>query len=700
MSANARPAIAAPAAPAPGAAPRSNNRDVFLAVGMVVILAVMILPLPRFILDLGLSLSICISLITFLVAIYLRDPLDLSVFPSLILVATLLRLSLNVASTRLVLLHGSEGTDAAGKVIQAFGQFVVGGNYAVGIILFLILVVINFVVITKGAGRVAEVAARFTLDAMPGKQMAIDADLGAGLITEKEARRRRTRIQDEASFHGAMDGASKFVRGDAVAGLVITAINVVGGIAIGILQHGMSAADAAATFTILSVGDGLVAQIPALLMSTAAGIVVTKAIAEEDLGSTLLTQVLAHRRPSAIAAAFLFALALVPGMPHLTFLILGGAAAAAAAMTPPARTGKEEAEPAEGRPASEKESMESLLPIELLELEIGYEMVSLVDNTRTGNLLTRIAGIRRQFATDLGIIVPPVHVRDNLQLRPGEYRVLLSGNEIGRGEVRAGQFLAMDPGTAAGPIDGLPTKEPAFGLPARWIVAGSRSTAETLGYTVVDAATVVATHISELLRKNAAELVGRREVQELLDIFAKTNPRLVEDLVPNLLPLGEVIKVLRNLLRENISIRDLRTILEALCDHAAQIKDPDTLTELVRQRMAKHLTARVLGDDGKVHALILEPQLEQDLKHVFRAAHGEAATIDGLAIPRLLSALERTAARLGTAAHLPVLVVAPEIRPHLAAFAARHVPGLAVYSYREIEPNTPLHTLGVVGGAE
>lgn len=681
---------------------RQGNRDIYFAVAMVGILALLILPLPKFLLDLGLSLSICLSLFTFLISIYLKDPLELSSFPVLILMSTLLRLALNVASTRLVLLHGAEGEDAAGSVIKAFGQFVIAGNYVVGAVLFLILVVINFSVITKGAGRVAEVAARFTLDAMPGKQMSIDADLGAGLINEKEARRRRGRLQEEADFYGAMDGASKFVRGDAVAGLVITGINIVGGITIGTLQHDLPIADAASTFTILTIGDGLVSQIPALLMSTAAGVVVTRTNGESDLGNTFVAQILTHRRPAAISAGFLAAMALVPGMPHVVFLMLAGGVAAIAAIPPKmvvTETNNEEDAPtADG--SGDRESIENLLPIDLLELEIGYELVGLVDSSRSGNLLSRISGIRRQFATDLGLIVPPVHVRDNLQLRPGEYRVLLSGNEIGRGEVRVGQFMAMDPGTAVGPVDGIPTREPAFGLPARWITAANRSTAETMGYTVVDATTVIATHLSELLRKNAHELLGRREVQELLDIFARTNPRLVEDLIPGLLPLGEVIKVLRNLLREGISIRDLRTIMEALADHAGQIKDPDTLTELVRQRMAKHLTARVLGEDGRVHALVLDPGLEQDLRQVLRMGHGDGANFDTHAIPRVLSALERAASKMGDSSGLPVLVVAPDIRPHVTAFAARHVPGLSVYSYREIEPNTPIHTLGVVGGAE
>ncbi len=683
---------------------RGQARDVLMAVGFLAILTAMILPLPTFLMDLGLSLSICLSLVTFLVAIYLKDPLELSVFPSLVLVTTLIRLSLNVASTRLILLHGAEGPDAAGKVIKSFGHFVVSGNYVVGIIVFLILVVINFVVITKGAGRVAEVAARFTLDAMPGKQMAIDADLNSGLINEHQARTRRKRIQDEADFNGAMDGASKFVRGDAVAGLVITGINVIAGIAIGMFQHGLSASEAARNFTMLSVGDGLVSQIPALLISISAGLVVTRAAGEADLSNVLISQLIRNRKPLAIASVFLAGLALVPGMPTLTFLILAGAAGAVAFLAPEVtETSEEEAEggaAAEGDEPSDREVMEQLLPMDLLELEIGYELVGLVDSSRTGNLLGRISGIRRQFATDLGIIVPPIHVRDNLQLQPGEYRIMLSSNEIGRGEVKVGQYLAMDPGMAIGVVEGEEVVEPAFGLPARWIITANRAHAETLGYTVVDAATVVATHISELLRKNAHELVGRREVQELLDIFARTNPHLVDELIPNLLPLGEVIKVLRNLLREGISVRDLRSILEALADHASQIKDPDALTELVRQRMAKHLTARIRGEDGRVNAFVLDPQLEQDLRMATESTGGVAAAFDGQAIPRILGALERMAATFQELPTLPVLVVAPDIRPHLAAFAARHVPGLSVYSYREIEPDTPITTIGVVGGPE
>ncbi|MCA9665501.1 MAG: flagellar biosynthesis protein FlhA [Myxococcales bacterium] len=687
---------------------RAPKHDIYIAAAMVSILAVMLLPLPPLLMDLFLSVSVCLSLLTFLVAIYLRDPLELSVFPSLVLVATLLRLSLNVASTRLILMRGSEGPEAAGSVIKAFGQFVVGGNYVVGIILFLILVVINFVVITKGAGRVAEVSARFALDGLPGKQMAIDADLGAGLINDTQAAARRSRLQDEADFHGAMDGASKFVRGDAIAGLIITAINVVAGITIGVLQHGMAIGEAGETFTILTVGDGLVSQIPGLLMSTAAGIVVTRSAGEGDLGTALVEQLGRHRRPAAIAAFFLAALALVPGMPHLTFLVIAAASGAIAYFGGGKKDGAQKGDgssqdagagslaSADGSPA-DRESVEALLPIDLLALEIGYELVGMADGAPQGNLLGRIASIRRQFATELGIIVPPIHVRDNLSLAPDEYRLLLLGNPIGGGTVRVGRYLAMDPGGVLGPIEGEAVVEPAFGLPARWVGSAQRPAAESLGYTVVDASTVIATHLSELLRRNAHELLGRAEVQELLDIFSKTNANVVDELVPNLLSLGDVIKVLRNLLREGISIRDLRTILETLADHGAQVKDPDALTELVRQRMAKHLTARVQDADGRVHALVLDPGLEQDLRHALRAAGGEMAAFDGQAIPRVLGAIERSIGNLADSPVMPVLVVSPDVRPHLSAFTARHVQGLQVYSYREIAPNAQIQTLGVVG---
>lgn len=683
-------------ATAKGSKGSGESAEVAVAVGLVGVVIVMIVPLPSVLVDTFLSVSISVSLLTFLASIYVRNTLELSIFPTLVLVTTLLRLALNIATTRLILLNGAEGELAAGNLVRAFGQFVVGGNYVVGVILFLILIVINFAVITKGAGRVAEVSARFTLDAMPGRQMAIDADLGAGLIDEREARRRRELIQEEASFHGAMDGASKFVKGDAVAGLIITAINIFAGAAVGILQHGMDFATAAQTFIILSVGDGLVSQIPALLVSTAAAIVVTRSSGDYDLGPRLISQITRYRKPAGIAAGFLALLAVLPGMPHLILLALAGASTALALRKAPVtETGADKHEASKA--PSDRELMEQLLPIDLLELEVGYELVSLVDESRDGNLLGRISAIRRQFATDLGVIVPPVHVRDNLQLAPGEYRLMLSGNEVGRGEVMSGRFLAMDPSGQAPPIGGKEVREPAFGLPARWISASERVRAENLGYTVVDAATVAATHLGELLRRNAHEMLGRSEVQELLDIFSKSNPKLVEELVPNLLSLGDVIKVLRNLLREGVSIRDLRTILEALADHAGQTKEPDILTELVRQRMAKHLTMRVRGEDKRVHALVLDPGLEQDLRVAARSSGAEPASFEAHAIPRVLQALERSMQGAQGLTEIPVLLVSPDIRPYMSAFASRHTPGLSVYSYREIEPNTSIHTLGVVG---
>jgi flagellar biosynthesis protein FlhA len=681
----------------------SGKHDVLVAIAFLTVVAVMILPLPRFLMDFGLSLSITLSLITFLVSIYLRDPLELSVFPTLVLIASLGRLSLNIASTRLILLQGAEGPGAAGNLIKSFGQFVIGGNYAVGIILFLILVVINFMVITKGAGRVAEVSARFTLDAMPGKQMAIDADLAAGFIDEEQARQRREKIHEEAGFHGAMDGASKFVRGDAVAGLIITGINVVAGVAIGSLAHNMPISEALETFTILTVGDGLVSQIPALLISTAAGIVVTRASGEKDLSVALVGQLSRHRKASAIAAGFLGLLGVLPGMPTIILFALA-AGLGAVSMAKPKEEKGEAAEAAIAKEkAREQESdeqmMERLLPIDLLELQIGYELVGLVDKGDDGDLLGRISGIRKQFATELGIIVPPVHVRDNLELGPGDYRLLLSGSAVGGGEVRVGRFLAMDPGTGVEPVPGEDVIEPAFGLPARWIIGADRAAAEARGFTVVDAATVVATHLSELLRKNGHELLGRGEMQQLLDIFSKTHASLVDELIPNVLPLGEVIKVMRNLLSEGVSIRDMRTILETLADYGANIKDPDVLTELVRQRMAKQLTSRVKGDDGRVHALVLDPQLEEDLRAGLAGGPAGGASFEGHALPRVLGALERAMGKVGELLQIPVLIVSPEIRVQMAAFVGRHVPGLAVYSYREIEPNTPIQTLAVVGGA-
>jgi len=681
----------------------SLNAQTTVGIALVGLLAIMVLPLPPLVLDLLLATSFSLALVVFLVSLQVERPIEFSVFPTLLLVLTLLRLSINVASTRVILLNGEQGPQAAGSVIASFGQFVVGGNFVVGFVVFLILVIINFVVITKGAGRIAEVAARFVLDAMPGKQMAVDAELAAGAINEHEARSRRRTIEREADFYGAMDGASKFVRGDAIAGLLITAINVIGGIIVGTAQHDMAIGDAARTFTILSVGDGLVTQIPALLISTAAGLVTSRAATDGELAPVLGSQMFRTRRPSAIAGGVLVALGLLPGMPHLPFLVLGAALGLVAWKTSKAAPAADEPPPTEAPPAqTERADLEALLQVDLLEIQLGYELLPLVDSSRGGELLSRIGAIRRQFAQEMGLMVPAIHVRDNLRLSPSEYRVLLSGNVIGRGEVRMGRLLAMNPSGGGIDVPGEPTREPAFGLPAMWISDGDRERAEIAGCTVVDAPSVVGTHLSELLRANAHELLGRREVQELLDVLARHNPKIVEELIPHQLPLGEVVKVLRSLLREGVSIRDLRTILEALADHAAQTKDTAELGELVRERLAKHITARHRAQDGAIYALILDPEIEA----IFRASQrppSEGGGLDARQVPRLLGAFEAALRELARSQHAPLLICAPDIRRAVAAFANRHAGGLAVIGYREVESSTPVRTLGVVrskpGGA-
>jgi flagellar biosynthesis protein FlhA len=666
--------------------------------GIIVIgvLALAVVPLPAAALDMLLAASLCLSVLVFLVAVYVERPLDFSAFPSVLLMATLFRLSLNLASTRIILLHGGDGGHAAGKVIQAFGEFAVGGNFVVGAVVFLILVIVNFIVITKGADRISEVAARFTLDSMPGKQMAIDADLGAGLINEKEARERRRAIEQEAEFHGAMDGASKFVRGDAIAGLLIVGINIVGGIIIGVAQAGLSIGDAAHTFSILSIGDGLVSQIPALLISTGSALLVTRDSSGNALAQSLGKQLFSRPRPAGIAAAVLGGLAVIPGMPHLAFAALAGLTGTIAlrARRTADRTARAHEptrdKPTEG-PQAQKAEIESLLPIELLSLDVGLDLLPLVDGARNGELLGRIGSLRKQMALELGFIVPPVHVRDDLRLRPTSYKVLISGAKVASGEVRMGKLLAIDPaGRAIAGLAGDAVKEPTFGLPAKWIVAADRARAEAAGATVVDPSAVVATHLTEVVRRHAAELLGRRETQELLDVAAKQNAKVVEELIPHLMSTGDVIKVLRNLLAEGVSIRDARTILETLADHAALVKDPGELTELCRQRLGRQITLQHVNESGELRALVLDPRAED----VFRGRP------DAGALTRLTAALEE-AARRATAEDQPALIVcAPDVRRAIAAVALRHVPGLTILSYREVDPAVPLITRGVVATKE
>ncbi len=668
--------------------------DNALAVSMVVVLGVMILPLPPMLLDFLLALSVGLGLVVFLFALHIERPLEFSAFPSLLLLLTLFRLALNLASTRLILLRGGEGEEAAGAVIKAFGQFVVGGNTVVGIIVFLILVLINFIVITKGAGRIAEVAARFTLDAMPGKQMAIDSDLSAGLITEIEAKERRTRVESEADFFGSMDGSSKFVRGDAIAGLVITAVNIVGGLIVGVAQNDMGFAEAGTTYTSLTVGDGLVSQIPALLTSIAAGLVTTRASAGGPLGDTVKLQLFGAQRPLTIASGVLICLALVPGMPHLSFLVLGGTFGFMAwRLNKNEDDAPDEAKP-KGKSTSEREELESLLPLDLLEIEVGYELVPLVDQNRDGSLLRRISGIRKQVAQELGVLVPPIHLRDNLRLRPGGYRIMLSGNEIGLGELRVGKLMVMNPAGDVDDIVGEDTTEPAFGIAAKWTGEAHRERAEMLGYTVVDSATVLATHLGELLNQHADLLVGRRETQELLDLHGKENGKVIEELIPNELGMGTLIKVLRNLLRERVSIRDFRGILEELADNIAKVKEPDELTELVRRRLGRQITARYAGQDGRLHALVLGPEVEGVFRRIQSPTTG---VINPAEVKAVLNEFETVTSRLASYAEVPALVVAADIRRSVSTFASRHLTQVAVLSFRELDPNVELLTVGVVG---
>lgn len=683
-------------------ASRPQGQSRAFAFGLVAIVMMLILPVPPMMLDLFLGVSIMVSLLVFLLAISFDKPVEFSTFPSVLLIATLLRLSLNIASTRLILLRGSEGPDAAGSVIQAFGQFVVGGSYLVGIIVFLILVIINFKVLTNGAGRIAEVAARFTLDAMPGKQMAIDNELANGHINEREAKRRRREVAEEADFYGAMDGANKFVKGDAVAGLIITAINLIGGILIGVAQNDMSAADAAKTYTILTIGDGLVSQVPALLVSTAAGLIATRSASRDDMGSMLKSQMFGRKEPVFVAGVSLLGLALVPGMPTFAFLTLGAGGLWYSRRLPSREEAieqkkqQEQSENSDNKDSTNKEPpIHDLMAVDLLALEVGFDLVPLVDRQRGGELIKRITQIRKQIAQELGVVVPPMRVRDNLQLSSNEYQLLVSGTRVGHGQLRVQKLLAIEPGDMpASSIPGEAAKDPAFGLPARWIGPGDRDRAELLGFTVVDPATVAATHITELLKSRAADFLGRAEAQELIDHFAERNPKLVEEVIPNVLPLGEVIKVLKRLLQEAVSIRDLRSILEAIADYGGDIKDIPALTELVRQSMAKTLTERYIDDQGAVHALMIDPKIEAALRTTQNA--GNSNQIDPGLISKIVAGLEKAIVSIAGSPFEPLLITTADLRPTVASLVARHAPGLAVLSFQEIETRATVKKAGMV----
>lgn len=677
-----------------------RNGELALAVGVMGILLVMIFPLPRPLLDVLLALNITVSVLIMIVSLYILQPLDFSVFPSILLVATLLRLSLNVASTRLILLHGHEGSQAAGRVIEAFGNFVVGGNYVVGVVVFLILVVINFIVITKGSGRIAEVAARFTLDAMPGKQMSIDADLNAGLIDDRTARERRRLIEREADFYGAMDGASKFVRGDAIAGIVITFVNVLGGFLIGVGQKGMSLIEGAKTYTVLTIGDGLVSQVPALIVSTAAGLVVTRAASDSHLGEDLVKQVLRNFRAVGVASGILFGLAILPGLPTMPFLILAtvsGVAAYRVGASERRRAREKERLSPLPPPGGTREEVEGLLSLDVLELEIGYGLIPLVDAEQNGTLLDRIRMIRRQVALEMGIVIPLMHIRDNLHLRPNEYSIQLRGVPVAKGELMMGHCMALDAGPVRTPIKGIPTHEPTFGLPALWIAREDRERAQAMGYTVVDPETVLTTHLSEVIRSHLYEIVSRQDVQRLLDNVAKEHPKAVEELVPKLLSISEVHRVLQHLLREQVSVRDLVRILEILGDWASHTKNPMELAEHVRRGLGRAICRRHLDQDGVLHAIILEPGLERSLISAVQADAVEPyLALDPDTARRLIEGVQKALEPHLQRPHPPVLLCDATVRPHLRLLLERYVPALAVLSHNEVERDVVVQTLQMV----
>ncbi|MBU6492402.1 flagellar biosynthesis protein FlhA [Pandoraea sp.] len=688
----------------PGNLLGGNLRALAPPILIMMILGMMILPLPPFLLDLLFTFNIALSVMVLLVSMYTQKPLDFAAFPSVLLFSTLLRLSLNVASTRVVLLKGHTGADAAGRVIEAFGHFLVGGNYAVGIVVFVILVVINFMVITKGAGRIAEVGARFTLDAMPGKQMAIDADLNAGLIGEEEARRRRAVIAQEADFYGSMDGASKFVRGDAVAGLLIMVINIVGGLIVGVVQHNMDLADAAKTYTLLTIGDGLVAQIPALVISTAAGVVVSRVATDEDIGQQVMGQLFSNPRVLVLTAGILGMMGLIPGMPNVAFLLLAAALGALARWQLKrdalAKSGAATPAPAPGPAVDVAEaSWDDVTLVDPLGLEVGYRLIPLVDRARDGELLKRIKGIRKKFAQEIGFLAPVVHIRDNLELKPTAYRITLNGVEIGHGEAHPGQLLAIDPGQVSGPLPGTQTRDPAFGLPAVWVDPSLREQANMQGYTVVDAGTVVATHLNHLVYGHASELLGRQEVQQLLDRIGKDSPKLTEDLVPKTLPLTTVQKVLQNLLDEGVPIRDMRTILDALAEHAPRVTDPHELTALVRLALGRAITQALYPGQGELQVMGLDANLERILSQALAASgNGAGAGLEPGLAETLLRETQDAMRRQERAGLPPVLLVQHPLRVLLARFLRRSLPQLKVLSSAEVPDTRSIKVTALIGG--
>ncbi|MGB0454048.1 MAG: flagellar biosynthesis protein FlhA [Bacteriovoracaceae bacterium] len=678
----------------------TKNNDLAIAVLVLLILSVMIIPVNPLFLDLLLALTLSLSVIVLLMSIYSKKPLDFSTFPTVLLMTTLFRLSLNVASTRNILLRGgSDGAAAAGDIIRSFGEILVEGNYVAGLIIFIILVVINFLVITKGAGRVAEVAARFTLDAMPGKQMAIDADLNAGLINDAEAKTRRAEVAQEADFYGSMDGASKFVRGDAIAGIVITVINIIAGIIVGVFQYELDIAQAAETFTLLTVGDGLVSQIPALIISTAAGVITTRNSNESSLGLQLGKQFRLHPKTIYIAAGILFLFAVIPGLPGLPFMMVGsGLAFMAFRIERGIAQDKVDAQKEETiEKKATAENLEDLLVVEMVELEVGYGLVDLVDTEQNGDLLERITQIRKQFALDWGVIIPSVRIKDNLELKPGEYRLKTKGIDVAAGELLPDHFLAMDPGSVIEKIDGVETIEPVFGLPAVWVTEEMKDDAQYNGYTVVDLSTVMATHITEILKSNLHELFGRQELTGLLDHLKEEYPKIVNDLIPDILNIGVVLKVLQNLLREGVSIRDLRSILEVLAEYGMSIKDPDALTEYVRQALYRNITDTIKSDQGDIPIFTLDREIEENLaNNLVQSDHGQELSLDPTLTQNILASLNEKIEEATNLGEKMVVLCSPIIRGHFKRLTEKFIPNLVVVSHNELSPDANIRSLGTV----
>ena len=671
---------------------------------LMALLGMLVLPIPPFLLDLFFTFNITLSLVIVFAVIYVKRPMDFSAFPSVLLLATLLRLALNVASTRVVLLEGHQGPGAAGKVIESFGHFIIGGNFAVGIVVFAILVIINFMVVTKGAGRVSEVTARFTLDAMPGKQMAIDADLNAGVLTQEEARTRREEVRIEADFYGAMDGASKFVKGDAIAGILILFINLIGGMMIGMMQHDLSAAKAAEYYVLLSIGDGLVAQIPALLLSIAVAIIVTRISRSGSMSDQVMGQMFDNPRVLYLSGVVLFLIGIIPNMPHVVFLLLaglcfgGGWLIQQRALSPEFIAAGESALPeaSTSSKAATDIQWEDVTQNDVMGLEVGYRLIPLVDRNQGGELIARITGVRKKLSRDLGFLVQSVHIRDNLDMSPTGYRLLVLGDVVAQGEIQPGLDMAINPGQVHGNLRGMPTRDPAFGMEALWIEPALRDQAQTLGYTVVDSGTVIATHLSQVIRQHAHELLGHEEVQQLLDRLAETDPKLVDNLVPKQLPLSVVVRVLQNLLREGVSIRSLRLIAESLAEQAPRSKNPDELLEGVRVALGRMIVQEINGLNEEFPVVVLDPELEQILLNSIRGAAGAVGLEPGLA-ERLQQGLAEFTQRQELAGEVAVLLVSPNIRSWLARFIRRSIPALNVLSYNEVPDNKQVRLVSSIG---